>query len=449
MKSKKKTNTKKYNRKYNKKTKKHSHSNHSHSNHSSINILSQLQKPIHDKNYTLLPKLKGGKFIDKGGFGCVVTPALPCTINDKNLNLDKYVSKIVRDPENDDVNNETKISNILQKIDPLQKYFITFENKCFINYIPNDRNDLISVKYKDSDLTSYDTIGDSKGKDKHVCDIDISLKPMNLIMKHGGISLSSIMKADIKGNSTLAKMHGMFLFNLKYYFKHLIIGIIKMHENNIANRDIKQKNILLNLVNDKTDTKNNKDSKDDGKDDGKHFMEIKYIDFGLSDFITSDMYKNTSHIHLKGTYFYVSPELFISSVVKKYYNRSRDYQIKKIMHDINGHVKKALIKINEKVMLTNLEKTIETIYGKIKYLFDNDRLMEAYFGSSKKKYNGYVQKGDVYSLGITIYEFLYYYSKINVKKSEKLYDLLSHMINLDPDKRYNAIQCLAHPYFKS
>ena len=445
MKSKKKHNTKQHNTKqhntkqHNTKThtkKKHIYnSNNLHKQYNSISLISHLHKPLYEKNYAILPKLKGGKFIDKGGYGCVVTPALPCTINDTSLNLDKYVSKIVKDPENDDITSEIKISNILKKIDPLQKYFITFENKCYINNIPIDRKDLVSVKYTDNDLTEYHTIGNSKDKDKEFCDIDISLKPINLIMKHGGISLSSIMKTDRKGNEKLALMHNMFLDNLKDYFKHLIIGLIKMHENKIVNRDIKQKNILLNLT-------NNKDN------NNKQIIEIKYIDFGLSDFITSDMYKDTSYIHLKGTYFYVAPELFISSVIKKYNNRSKDYQIKKIMHDINENVKKALTKINEKDMLTNLEKIIETKYDKIKYLFDNDKLMEAYFSSSKRKFNGYTQKADVYALGLTIFETLYHYSKINVRQNVKLYNLLINMINLDSDKRYNAVQCLAHPYFK-
>ena len=38
---------------------------------------------------------------------------------------------------------------------------------------------------------------------------------------------------------------------------------------------------------------------------------------------------------------------------------------------------------------------------------------------------------------------------MNIRKNDsKLYDLLSNMINLDSDKRYNAVQCLSHPYFK-
>ena len=42
---------------------------------------------------------------------------------------------------------------------------------------------------------------------------------------------------------------------------------------------------------------------------------------------------------------------------------------------------------------------------------------------------------------------LYYYSDINVRDDNLLYVLLIHMIAIDPDKRYNGVQCLAHPYF--
>ena len=76
--------------------------------------------------------------------------------------------------------------------------------------------------------------------------------------------------------------------------------------------------------------------------------------------------------------------------------------------------------------------------------------MEAYFGSSKRKFNGYTQKADVYSLGFTMFETLFRYSKIDIKqKNSDLYDLLLHMIAIDPYDRYNIIQCLNHKYFSN
>ena len=62
-----------------------------------FNSNSHNQHKLYDRKsdffkYQFTPKLKGGKFIDKGGFGCVITPAIPCSRTDKNL--DKSISKI-------------------------------------------------------------------------------------------------------------------------------------------------------------------------------------------------------------------------------------------------------------------------------------------------------------------------------------------------------------------
>ena len=349
-------------RKLKNKTKKKGQLHHSHHSHHSHNTLIQTHKPIYEKQYVLLPILKGGKFVDRGGYGCVVTPAISCSSSD--INLDKSVSKIVRNPDNSDVSTELKISDFLKKIDPLQTYFITYNKQCHIHNIPKDRTDLISVKYKDDDMTKYYIVKDRKDKDrkdsnsiyntkkdKNVCDIELDLNPLNLIMKHGGHSLSKIMKVNRKTKGIAAEMHQLFVDDLKYYFKHLIIGLIKMHENKIVNRDIKQRNILLKMD-------------EHGKND-KQLMEIRYIDFGLSDIITSNMYNIKNITVLKGTYFYLSPEIFISYIVAKYYNRSRNYQMKNIMAKINKNVKSALYIINEKESINSLNKTIETLYNKV------------------------------------------------------------------------------------
>ncbi len=62
-------------------------------------------------------------------------------------------------------------------------------------------------------------------------------------------------------------------------------------------------------------------------------------------------------------------------------------------------------------------------------------------------------------MGLTIYEFLEILRSefklnefdrlLNIKKNHVLYDLLIHMVELDPDKRYNIHQCLNHPYFSN
>jgi len=402
------------------------------------------KKKSHDiLKFQYTPKLKGGKFLDKGGFGCVITPALPCTSSD--INLDKSVSKIIK-TESSDITKELKISNMLKKLDPGQHFYITIDKYCFINKIPENRTDLTNVKYKNDDLSEYSIInndkllnknGKTKKLDKVFCDIDLDLKPINLIMPYGGISLSSIMKTNRKGNDIKAKMHQMFNDNLIIYFKHLIIGLLKMHNNRIVNKDIKQRNIMLlwNFNDGKANISTN------------NIMSIRYIDFGLSQFLTGDFCSNIDNIVLKGTPYYIPPELFICAYIIKYKDRSETYQYKIIKQQILKHVIKALEYINEKDIIMNIDSIIETLYKKIKFLYDKDKLLFAYFGNDKNKYNGFLQKADVYALGLSIYETLYRYSEINVKANETLYDLLIHMIDMNPDKRYNIVQCLGHPYF--
>jgi serine/threonine protein kinase len=108
-----------------------------------------------------------------------------------------------------------------------------------------------------------------------------------------------------------------------------------------------------------------------------------------------------------------------------------------------------MININEKEMLGNYKENCINLYQKIDSLFDKDEILPIYFGTEKNKFNGYLQKADIYALGLSIFIFLYVYSDIDVRGNLQLYDLLIHMIAIDPDKRYNAVQCLSHPYFHS
>jgi len=407
---------------------------------------------IQNKNITL----KGGKFIDKGGFGCVLSPALSCTTSDINLNTS--ISKIVKH-ESETLKREIAISDQLKKLDPGHKFYITIDKYCFINDIPRNRTDLVNVTYKDEklkDLTIDKTDKYNIGKkiDKNYCDIDIDMKPMNLIMPYAGISLSSVMKTERKRKGFKAQMHQMFVDDLKIYFKHLIIGLLKMHNNRIVNRDIKQKNIMLfwkdiknKNKNNESNTKPNDKANDKANDKYNDIMSIRYIDFGLSEFLTSEISKDISNISLQGTTYYLSPEIFICYVIRKYENYSEQKQLLKIMDYISKNTKKAFSRLGERNILQNIDSYINSIYKKIKFIYDKQRILNVYFGNDNNKFNGYLQKADVYALGLSIYETLYRYSEIDVKKNELLHSLLLNMIELDPDKRYNIVQCLGHRYF--
>jgi len=480
------------------KYKKHSKSSHYYNTHTHSHKLYEKKNDI--LKFQFIPKLKGGRFIDKGGFGCVVNPAIPCSSSDTNL--DKYVSKIIK-LQTSELKNEIEISIILNNIDPEHKYYTTINNKCIISSVPSDRTDIVSVKYKDDDLTQFENIdvnqnGEKKIPDSKYCDVDLELKPVNLIMPYAGISLSNVMKTDKSGKAIsnvlskikrqsqrqqskrqqskmqqtmmmknkfidtskgkdliittgkehrliIAQMHKMFIDNLKLYFKHLIIGLLKMHNSRIVNKDIKPKNIMLYW---KDDVKQPKPIYLEPIQQVSNPMSISYIDFGISKLLTSEVCKDTLAFDLKGTPKYMSPELFICSIMVIHKNKPKTYQIRKIIQYINKNVRESLKLIGETEMAARLNQNIDALYKKIEYLFENQKLLIAYYGSDKNKFNGFLQKADVYALGFSIFECLYKYSNIDVQKNEKIYDLLLHMLAIDPDKRYNVYQCLSHPYFR-
>ena len=156
-------------------------------------------------------------------------------------------------------------------------------------------------------------------------------------------------------------------------------------------------------------------------------------------------YKN---IRTSGTPNYIAPELYVSSVINRHRERSRTYQLQKITRDLDANFKNTIMRINERELLGNYKENIESLYYKIYDLYESDKILPAYFGTEKNKFNGYLQKADVYALGLAIFIMLYVYSDIDVRENTELYDLLIHMIAMDPDKRYNAVQCLSHPFLQ-
>jgi serine/threonine protein kinase len=401
--------------------------------------------------------LKGGKYLDEGGFGCVVRPALACRHLSKKLNLNNYVSKIISDPDAiDDTEDEIEISKILRHIDPNNDYYLPIKEYCYLNALPKDRTNVVDVEYKDEKHKKYN-LPKHLTIDKHHCDMDLNDKPLNLIILFGGISLSKIMKTDRKDTYNMkARMHQLFITNIKTYVKHLLMGIELMHRYKIVNRDIKQKNIMMYvepLMVPKLNTLELKTT----NPEIKKIMKMRYIDFGLSTYIKSSLTNNIKNIALNGTKRYIPPELFITYYLIKYRNESTKYKTDYIHKQINEHVKKAFLRIEETTMITMLSEKVTQMINKIHYLYNTEpsKLLDKYYGlNNTSKYNGYLQKADVYALGITIFDTLQLkkHSNIDVRENKSetsLYNLLLKMIEPNPDERFNVIECINHPYFKS
>ena len=423
--------------------------------------------------------LKGGRYIGEGSYGCVIAPSIPCEVKKSKLksklknkdktkkskfnlqNIEKIqnvhiikntVSKIIINP-NEDTTKELYISKQLKHIDPDQKYFITYEDTCVLKKIPNDRSNSIRVKYTNNDIDDYIELENKKTDTEH-CKIDLSLKPRNIVMQFGGYDLNELVNIDISKvfkKMQLKKINEIELHMITTYksifeqfkmcFKNLLTGLYKIHQLHIVNKDIKLENILANY--------NNKTGK----------VQMRFIDFGFSIKITPEYASHYSNFDdFAGTPEYMPPELYIVDVLYDYYNKKNDsYILKKIRAKINETTKEMLIELKQDKYINELNEIIHSLIKQIKNEFDTKKVLSKYYGTNDNKINGYLQKSDIYALGITMYKLLNisnhdnhhnkYFKTINVNNELKLNNLLKNMINPDPNKRYNILECLRHPYF--
>jgi serine/threonine protein kinase len=390
--------------------------------------------------------LRGGKFVGEGTYGCVISPAIPCmniksntkkssnslSKNSKGKIIDKTVSKIIISPTNE-IKEEIELSHIIHKIDPQQKHFITFNNTCVLKKLPNNRTNTVKVHHYDDSQKNYKVIEKRRGLDKKFCPIDLDMKPINLIMPYAGYDLIELVK-----NKSTDPLRLLILKNLpkdfKDCFKNLLIGIYKLHQNRIVNRDIKEENITANY--------NEKTKK----------VEMRFIDFGLSDYLSAKYCSNYKNITYKGTPDFIPPEIVASLLTYNFYNINKD--INYIFQKVQNYYKETdakpiFVSIKESNMFKELNYTLINLIKGIYNDLKNKTFLPKYFGSQENKFNGYLQKADVYALGMAMYEFLEVFTDfINVKKDIKLHNLLINMIQFHPDKRYNVTDCLNHPYFK-
>ena len=109
----------------------------------------------------------------------------------------------------------------------------------------------------------------------------------------------------------------MLSTNLKMCFKNLFVGLLKMHNNRIVNRDIKTENIMINY------------------DETTKLLDLRFIDFGLSTLIPT-YYKKREYVNYHGTEGCISPELIISY----YIMNGESYE--DTMININKYIKRNL-----------------------------------------------------------------------------------------------------------
>jgi serine/threonine protein kinase len=389
-------------------------------------------------------KQKGGRYLSRGSYGCVIKPAVSCpnTLKKiKNIDLNRYVSKIIKKSDNE-LNNEIYISNILTNVDKTNKYFVLFVDNCEFTDIPKRRTNLAKaiIFGKKPDEYIYTNNRPKTEVDPNFCPVDFSLKPINVIMPFAGYDLYGLatytktFKNDKAKRETLKIMNQLFIQNLQYYIKHLILGLITMHNHRVIQRDIKQKNILVGL------------------DSSLKQIYVRYADFGLSEFLSADYIRHTSNIRYRGTEAYIPPEIYASYVINNKLN-NLDLAKIKYVEMVNNAIDKLYTKhLNYPQGLNGFTEARDNIFTHVLNLFKTDKILPAYFGSDKNKFNGFLQKGDVYGLGACIFETLKEHKEHIDPKYQipsLLMDLLLNMLKHDPRDRYNAVQCLNHPFIIS
>jgi serine/threonine protein kinase len=235
---------------------------------------------------------RGGDYVDEGGYGCVFRPALPCKGQTRKRNA---ISKILTE---ENVEDEMRLLKVIKKLDPNQKYFISYVTSCEPARAKKS-DELSECGHIREELSE---MGEDVEKGDLVTEVPDTMSM--IVFPDGGVNLYTVAKNPgkyLKGVSL-----GKFMESLAPLFK----GLVLLDEKGISHFDIKMENILF---------------------DGR---KCRYIDFGFVD-------KTKNYYKLSSKYFVYPPETRHSGkdVIKKYneifkkYHIELKYSVKDIIGD--------------------------------------------------------------------------------------------------------------------
>lgn len=365
-------------------------------------------------------KIKGGKLIAKGTYGCVYKPNLLCETGayeplfGQNLGVrnDNIVSKFMNKKDA-----EKEISEY-SKIDIIDSEHIY--------HLPKP---VLCESLKIPDLLTDNNLED--------CDLELTYNDgvaLNYI--YGGIDLlkyiGEFQEKAISSDIKYVERERLFI-KLFLSMEKLIFGIKNMNDSGFLHFDIKPQNIICDI--NETENKYN----------------FNFIDFGLSGYI-SELQKTPQKL---ATGYYIWP---IEGI---YCNRQQFYYLKaKNLQPIKRTIKNAFT-------IKQTKHGLETMSSKIDGIdlySDNINLIPNYFqyGENSSSYKNMVNeiwsKIDVYSMGLVLVDLWQGILDINFNVNEyysttmeeeprlyefmvRIHNFINNMIALYHKERFSANEC--------
>ena len=177
-------------------------------------------------------KVRGGKAIGSGGFGCVFRPAIKCKKRNKKIESNKYVSKVMTPKHaKSEYNIIKKVEKVLEKVPNYQEYFLVDDiHKCKPG--PLSEEDKKNFDTKCKPLRKHDNLT-SKNVNDNLFKIE------QLVMPNGGVTLDTYYK-------NMDSVENLVYINSQL-IELLYDGILPMNELSMYHADLKESNILYNI----------------------------------------------------------------------------------------------------------------------------------------------------------------------------------------------------------
>ena len=354
------------------------------------------------------------KIIGKGSYGYIFFPCLKYT---ENLELDttNYVTKL---QIFDDAKNELDIIDLINNIDKnyefhLGKYIVVdLDEKIYKDIIYNYNLELF-INYNLNELTP-------------------------ILIKYGGYDISFYLKK-IFNNWSSSDKNKIFLFLKEYY--RMLQGIKLFNDNNIIHHDIKPKNILYDIENNR----------------------LNFIDFGLTNTKENIIELSNKSDYEFSIFHSTFPfELYFFNFKKfnNLINKSESYFIKKCNMIIDFFTKNTNKNINKNInkndtLIYSLDELFVYFYNINNKTNKNEIIIKlikdfekSILNFKKMNYDNFIEKSlntiDSYSYGLTLIYILNHIEHIISDNNlyVKLMNLGIEMSSFDLDKRISIEESL-------